>query len=445
MNQVSGKPCVAIVDGYSTGRDLAREFLERNVACLHVQSALHPSDTDTSFDPFMYAADLGYLGPPAAAAEVLATLAPIGVVAGSDHGVEHAEQISRALGLPTHSAQTALARRDKHRMIEAARCKGLATPDQAMASNPGEALEWAQHHGKWPIVVKPTASTDADGVTICYDARDIAHAFEKAHRRRNRLGTMNELLLLQSFLSGRQLVVNTVSVGGSHYVTDAWHMTFSPLAAAAIVPKELTLLDPSGQQGDRAFAFTRQVLDALGIENGAAHTEIKWTRNGPALIETGAHLMPVSMHRGAHCCADLPTQAGVLANSLTTPGEDWCRAFGNKHYRLRKHMTKLFFSFDDAGIVRSVAGLARLRKLPSFQAHVQPLAPGDRVWRTQDTLGCGGIVHLVHEDAEQIAHDVQTIREWESGGELYDIDTGSQPEALLPRALQTGWRSQIAR
>ena len=114
----------------------------------------------------------------------------------------------------------------------------------------------------------------------------------------------------------------------------------------------------------------------------------------------------------------------------------WLRALGANHYRFRKHMTQVFFSFDEEGVVRSTRGLAKLRGLASFQAHDRPLATGDRVSRTAGPHTMGGVVHLVHEDPDQVSYDLHTLREWESGGELYDIagdDNG--PEALIPRAL----------
>ncbi len=293
--------------------------------------------------------------------------------------------------------------------------------------------------------MKPAMSCGAEGVAICYNHRDIETAFGRSYRRVNRLGGYNDQLLIESFLSGRQFVVNTVSVAGEHYVTDAWHLNLCPVAGSAFVPKDLHLLDPASPHGVQLIEFTHAVLDALGIQNGAAQTDIKLTRNGPALIGVGAHLMSVSMHRGAHCTAALPTQASVLAESVASGPDIWRGTFGNKHYKLRKHMAKVFFSFDEPGVVRSIAGLARLQRLSSFQAHDRPLAPGDPVSRTADMLGRGGIVHLVHEDREQIAHDMQMIREWESGGELYDVATPDSAEPLLPRALLRNLAEAVSR
>jgi hypothetical protein len=233
-----------------------------------------------------------------------------------------------------------------------------------------------------------------------------------------------------------------VSVDGAHYVTDAWRMSVCPLSRNVIVPKELHLVDLDDDKGIQLLNSTFEVLASLGIENGPAQTDFKMTSAGPVLLECGAHLMAHSMHRGAYRSAALPTQAGVLAETLTRSRTEWKRKFGAQHYRLRKHMTQVFFTFDEEGTVRGVKGLDKLRKLASFQAHDRPLVPGDRVSRTAGLQATGGIVLLAHEDREQIAHDLQTLREWEIGGELYDIESDDQSsEALIPRALSLKLRS----
>lgn len=428
---------IVIVDGYTTGWDIARELLERNVECFHLRSSKEFPPIARSFNAALFPVNLGYLGEATETADMLRLLRPDAVIAGSDCGVAFAEHVADSLGLPTNRRETVAARRDKCAMMEVVRTEGLLTPVQVPAWNMAEAHAWAERHAKWPIVVKPAASSRADGVRICYTPADVARAFERSLHKINLLGTFNDRLLVQSFVSGRQFIVNTVSVDGQHYVTDAWRMNMCPLSRNVIVPKELQLVDlRRDNNGPALVRYTLDVLASLGIENGAAQTDIKCTRDGPVLIECGAHLMATSMDRRAYREAELPTQARVLADSLTLPRTEWRSRYAAEHYRFRNHMTQAFFSFDEEGVVRGVRGLARLRKLPSFQAHDRPLSVDDRVSRTAGLQAVGGIVHLVHEDAEQIANDLLTLREWESGGELYDIALRNDtPDMLIPRAL----------
>lgn len=57
------KPNILIVDGYSTGTDLARALVQKGAHCLHIRSArMIPPVLAPSFDASLYSEDLGFLG-----------------------------------------------------------------------------------------------------------------------------------------------------------------------------------------------------------------------------------------------------------------------------------------------------------------------------------------------------------------------------------------------
>ncbi len=412
---------IVIVDGYSTGRDLVRELLDRDVECLHLRSTAQvPASVAKSFDPAPYDADLGYLGGVVPAAAVLATLAPDEVIAGSEFGVTFAERLAHRMKLPTNRIETLAARRDKFAMMEAVRGHGLLAPEQASVTTGAAARAWAARHAAWPIVMKPMASAGSDGVTICHDHADIDAAMEKILGRGNFIGGINDRVLMQSFLPGPQFIVNSVSRGGRHYVSDIWSMEVA-VSGSSVVPGGIALLDPGEPQAAALMEYTLDALDALGIENGAGHSELKWTPRGPALIETGARIMGAAMDRASYEAGGTESHAMVFARSLLAGAAECCALFNRRHYALARHMTKLLFNFRQPAEVVSTEGLARLRALPSFQAHYRGLAPGARVWKTQDWLCCGGVVYLIHDERRQIEADIATFREWESEGLLYGL------------------------
>ncbi len=412
---------IVIVDGYSTGRELVRELGRRDIDCFHLRSSVDvPEPAAPGFDASPYRLDLGYLGDARAAAAALVRLSPRAVVAGSEWGVLFAEKVAALLVLPTNRETLASARRDKFEMIEAVRRAGLRAARQATVSSVASARDWAACHGDWPVVVKPLASAGADGLFICNTVGDIDHAFATALHKRNFMGLRNDSLLIQSYLSGPQFIVNTVSRGGRHYVSDAWHMTFKTLSGSAIVAEEIHLLDPAEPRSRVLFEYATAAITALGIENGAAHTELKWTPEGPALVETGARLMGAAMDEPSYGAAGLPTQARVYAQALSSPG-CFDRALERGHYGLRRHLTKVFFLFEQDGEIAGVDGLRRLAGLPSFDAHYRPLSPGTRVCKTVDMQPSGGTVYLVHDDRDRIAADVAQMRRWERQGLLYTV------------------------
>lgn len=420
---------IVIVDGYSTGREFLRELLDREVECLHLRSTREiPDEVVRGFDPRPYDGDLGYLGTVPAATEALGPLRPDLVVAGSEWGVTFAERVAGRLGLPTNRPETIAARRDKFEMIEAARCAGLHVAAQAAVASAAEARAFAEAHGRWPVVVKPLASAGSDGVTVCRSPADIDDAFARALGRRNFMGCLNSRLLVQSFLPGPQFIVNTVSWGGRHHVSDIWSMSVQ-VADGDVVPSGIHLYDPETERGRALMAYTRRVLGALGIENGAAHTELKWTPEGPALIETGARLMGAAMDAPSYAAAGMRTQAAIFAAVLGECRHHREAIFEAGRYRVGRHMSKILFNFSRDGVVASTDGLRRLEALPSFHRHYRALRRGERVWRTADWLACGGVIYLVHDDPGQIAADIETIRFWEAAGALYAIEARASAAA----------------
>lgn len=408
---------VVIVDGYSTGRDLVRELLDRNVECLHLRSTPDlPRAVAACFDPTPYSKDLGYLSRPAEAQVALTRLKPDAVIAGSEWGVSFAEETAHLMQLPSNRIETLAARRDKFRMIDTVGQAGLLVARQALISSLEEAHAWATRHGRWPIVIKPLASAGSDGVTICHNHEDIRTAVARALNEENFMGGHNSQLLIQSFLAGPQYIVNTVSSRGNHYVTDIWKMDITQ-TGREVIPQGISLLDPEAPHARSLRDYTLRALDALGIQNGAAHSELMLTREGPALIETGARIMGAAMDTPSYEAASLSSQAGVLASVLA--GEDLPREAA--HYRRNRQMSKVLFNFKEAATVTGIEGLKRLATLPSFHAHYRGLKPGSTVHRTADWFAQGGVVYLVHDETARIQHDIRQIRRWEKTGLLYEL------------------------
>ena len=126
------------------------------------------------------------------------------------------------------------------------------------------------------------------------------------------------------------------------------------------------------------------------------------------------------MDRAPYVAAGLHTQASLLAGWLAAGAQRNVYLTAGR-YRLQRHMSKLLFNFSAPASVMSLSGLSRLRQLASFHSLYRPLAPGDRVRRSNAWLTAGGAVYLVHEEAEQICADAEQFRLWESRGELYAL------------------------
>ncbi len=414
---------IVIVDGYSTARELVAELNRLNAKCIHVRSTENPPERlSQAFDPTPYHEDMGYLGHCKYGADVLADLHPAAIVAGSEPGVEYAEQLAHIMNLPTNDPAKAKARRNKYSMGQQIASAGLLCAQQKQVSSVREAIAWAAGQAAWPIVIKPLDSAGSDGVAICHSEEDVRAATVRTIGRENLLGFQNHALLAQTFLDGPQYLVNTVSLDGHHRITDAWLMRGRDVPGHANAMEDWILADPEDAAIREMFAYTRSALTALGFQNGAAVSELKLTRNGPALIETGARLNGPTMERQPYLDAGLlGTQATALAQSLVEPekfSQNWSDEIG---YSRSRSFAKSFFIFSGNGTIQTTSGLSTLEECLSWHSMFRPLSAGDRVAKTADTVGRGGVVYWIHDDQETVLSELKHFRTLDDANRLYEV------------------------
>ena len=67
-------------------------------------------------------------------------------------------------------------------------------------------------------VVKPVQSAGSDDVFLCNDSDEAKIAFQRILGKRNGVGLVNDSVLCQEFLEGKEYVVDQVSRDGVHKV-----------------------------------------------------------------------------------------------------------------------------------------------------------------------------------------------------------------------------------
>lgn len=66
--------------------------------------------------------------------------------------------------------------------------------------------------------MKPVQSAGTDDVFLCSNADEAEVAFTRILGKRNGLGLINEAVLAQEFLQGKEYVIDKVSKDGAHKV-----------------------------------------------------------------------------------------------------------------------------------------------------------------------------------------------------------------------------------
>lgn len=407
MTASTDRRTVVVVDAFASARCLAPLFRARGVDCVHVRSTpTIPDVYAASFRPGDFVAEIVHDGDVAATAAAIAGHAPIGLLPGIERAVLLADELSELLGLPGNGTALSAARRDKFLMIETARQAGVPGTDQLLTDDLDSLLEWyAAHPGR--VVLKPVSSAGNDGIYFCDDADQVRAAFGKLLGATSVLGQHNSKVLAQEYLVGHEYIVNTVSLRGSHQVTDIWKMHHLSANGVQDLPAGAELMPRRGADQEALVAYTLQVLDALGIHNGPAHTELKLTPTGPRLVETGARICGADVHVPAGDA----TGAGQLDRTVEAYADPdrFLETFA-ADYELAKHARIVNMVAPEAGQLAGYPKLAELTGLESFHQALFRVDPGQPISRSVDDWTFPLRVFLTHPSEAAVARDCISAR-----------------------------------
>lgn len=405
---------VAIVDPYSSGRLLAREFFERGYKCVRVQSSprlpevylpsLIPGDYDQAFiydDNFE---------------EIVTQLRALNVkivIPGCDTGVELADALSARLGTLSNGTQLSTARRDKFAMAEALLAKGVRSIPHKRAKSVVEIERWMEVNQFAEVVLKPINSAGTDSVFICKNREEVRQAFERIFGKINRLDLKNDYVLVQPLIVGTEYFVNSVSYEGKHFVSDIWRYKKIEVNDASFIYDSLEFMDSQDLESVQLTAYIQNVLPALGINYGPAHSEVIIDDQGPVLVETGARLC------GGDCSVIVKKIAGASQADLSA------EAYTNSHrfvsltqqpYRRLKRCLVIYLISTQEGVFKGQPRFDEIKNLESYSSSRVFKQTGDRVAKTVDFCTELGLVELVHSDDSVLQRDYARVRELETQG-----------------------------
>lgn len=409
----NNKKTVIVVDAYSTGKYLPAEILKRGYSWVHVMSRKNlPTFITSGVEHPTCEEEIIYENNLDIVLKQLEKYSIKAVMAGAETSVEFAEQLATALKLSGNSPHTSSLRRNKFRMIEAIREAGLHSARQCCSDRVDDLISWYQENfqsGEM-VVVKPINSAGTDHVTFCSSSEQLKMAAENILGQVNKLGLLNQFVLVQSFLDGQEYVVNTVSLNGQHHLTDIWQCHKQRVEGAGFVPGCEVLLTSDGdiQKQLRDYAF--KALDALQFLQGPAHFEIMLTSNGPAIIEVGARIQG-GVNPDVHMTCMGTSQLVKSVDSYLNP--EAFLSYYHQGYTLNQYSRWADLIVPQSGTVKSFDLLEKVKELSSFYSANIHVKPGDYLPKTVDLYTSPGSIYLVNADAEQLAHDYAQLRTME--------------------------------
>jgi biotin carboxylase len=371
----TGRPRVLVIGGKLKHVRKAREL---GLDVVHIQ---YPDQYDRGHWPYVDQAlllDYGDIDRLLPLVRALHAAYPFqAAVSLSELGLLPTARINEALGLGGESVATVELLLDKWQMRRHLAAKGISPVASAVGRSTRDIREFVQANGL-PIIVKPIRESGSLGVFRIHDRADVDLVTERfrslddGHWVAGDLSSADSFdeFLMEEFLDGPELSVETLSFDGRHVVVA---VTDKETGGSGFV--EIGHSQPSGCPPETLREVARLVtdfLDAVGLRNGPGHTEVKLTSRGPRIVESHNRIggdrinelaeiaYGVDMERYA-----LGAEFGLVEPLITSP-----EAQGGAAVR---------FITPEPGRVVEVTGVDDVRADPAYVDLQLEVEPGDDV------------------------------------------------------------------
>lgn len=196
-------------------------------------------------------------------------------------------RINDELGLAGISRETAIRATNKHLMREAFERGGAPSPKSLLTASAEDAWHLFRTEFDTAAILKPSRNSGSRGVAKI--EKDIAETDFKALYERALNESRDHSVLIEQFIEGPEFSVEIIVWQGEVHVltvtdkktTEAPYFVELGHNQPSIFPQEtVTKIEEAAIKG----------VKALGLNNCAAHAELKWENGKPYLMEIGARL-----------------------------------------------------------------------------------------------------------------------------------------------------------
>ncbi|HGY3147439.1 TPA: ATP-grasp domain-containing protein [Morganella morganii] len=410
---------VLIVDPFSSGAVFAnriRMLFGYDVVALITNQAL-PSAVMATFRQEDYSAVFSYhsLGRTVQDIESVIGRAPDFIVCGSEPGVLIFDKLCYHWGLRPNVPARSTARRDKYRMQQQLMLDGIRCIPHYQSGDLAHILHWCKENPFDEYVIKPVNSFGTDGVLFCKNTAEITRAFHSLINTTDYAGNNNTVVLVEQKIHGTEYVADAVSCDGNHFIVNIFRYVKQEINGVPVYHQMVT--EPVDEH-PVLISYVKEVLDSLGIRNGASHNEVIMSDGGPVLVESGAR-----MHGGlgpqlaeecnSHSLIDLSLLARIapheFENKIQTPPV------------LKKYAAEYFLSSPQSGVLNTLNIESQCSFLESYGFCVCKYRPGDWLEKTTDLVTSYGRIVLFNSDKTKLIADVRVITELEKKGMLMTL------------------------
>ncbi len=317
------------------------------------------------------------------------------VVSLVEQGTEIVGRVNDLLGLQGTPYRVAHLFRDKWAMRQHLAGTDLDSVGAALVDGRASLSAFGCEYG-YPFVVKPVDGTASRGVLMVDEPASVARAWQKIEDLRSRqdlvLGKFFPIdrFVMEEYIDGPELSVESFSFAGRHVVVAITEKLTLPNFI------EIGHAQPARLAVDDEEAIVRHVtefLDAVGLQDGVAHTEIRMSSGGPRVIESHDRVGGDRIGDLVHAAFGIDLELYAigwpfrLVPELATRPQP-CRASATR------------FLTAQAGTVVDVRGAQRVREHADVIGLDIAVSPGDTVAELNDSFDRVGQVLTIGCDTD---------------------------------------------
>jgi cysteine synthase A len=334
----------------------------------------------------------------------------------SEFYVPTVAELATALGLPGLAPAAARICRHKPATRRVLAQAGLLTPDFHVLTTNTQARELAPLM-PYPCVVKPPSDSSSHGVRMVRNRAEFLAHFETLHAwtENVRGQAVDGSVLAETLLDGPEYSVETFTIapGVTHVigVTDK-HLSTEPhfVEMGHDFPSRANCTITESLAGTALKA-----LDAVGFDFGPAHTEIRLTDQGPAVVEINPRLAGGMIPE----LIKYATGIDVLEAWISLLLGDDLELFPKR----RDHASIRFLTAENAGRLSGIYGIKEALQIPSIREVVVTRERGTMVRAAEDAYDRLGFIIASNPDLSILDEDLaDAIRVIHIGVESVDTE-----------------------
>lgn len=206
-----------------------------------------------------------------------------GIVTTGEITLRTVAHVCEKMNLPGISMKVAEVSNNKYLLRECMKNNNIYVPDYWIVHNKNE-LKDKIDYIDFPCVIKPVDTSGSLGVIKIYNDNELMKVFDEVISN-----SRIKEVIIEEYLAGNEYSVESLSQNGKHHIIA---ITEKNVVGYPYFVEERHVIPASlnkNQENDMK-KLTYNLLNTIGLDNSAAHTEIKLTDRGMVIIETGARI-----------------------------------------------------------------------------------------------------------------------------------------------------------